>query len=90
MRALALEIRKSFFNQNYLDVFGRNCYQNTLISATQYNNPAIAPVKQVARVPERIDFGASETISWALSLHIPLKPAIIIPKLPKFAKPQIA
>ena len=53
-------------------------------------HPAIDPVMQVAKVPEKIDLGASETISLALSAHIPLKPAIIIPKLPKFAKPQIA
>ena len=52
--------------------------------------PAMVPVKQVAKVPAISDLGASAIISCLRLGHILERPAIIMPRLPKLAKPHIA
>ena len=43
---------------------------------------------QVARRPDQIDLGASRKMSEVRSGHIAVSPPIMIPKLPKLAKPH--
>src|SRR5438552_16446646 len=50
----------------------------------------LAAVKQVASVPATIDFMPSETTSPRRSGHIVPRPPIMMPRLPKFAKPHSA
>jgi hypothetical protein len=52
--------------------------------------PTMAPVKSVARVPDRMDLGPSATISTRRSGTMVPRPPIRIPRLPKFAKPHSA
>ena len=52
--------------------------------------PTIAPNRQVASVPETMDFTPSETTSSRRAGAMVARPPIMIPKLPKFAKPHIA
>src|SRR5450755_1499984 len=56
----------------------------------QLNTPTIAPIRQVVRVPETIDFNPSELISSRLSGAMVPRPPIMMPRLPKLAKPHIA
>src|SRR4051812_46299360 len=50
----------------------------------------LAAVKQVASVPATIDFMPSATTSPRRSGHIVPRPPIMMPRLPKFAKPHSA
>ena len=52
--------------------------------------PAIAPLAKVAKVPETMERGASATISARRSGAIAVMPPIMIPTLPKLAKPHNA
>jgi len=54
------------------------------------NAPMIAPIRQVERVPETIDLKPSEITSSRRSGAIVASPPIMIPRLPKLAKPHSA
>ncbi len=54
------------------------------------STPTIAPIRQVVSVPETIDFNPSETISSRRSGAMVPRPPIMMPSLPKLAKPHIA
>jgi hypothetical protein len=55
-----------------------------------YSIPTTAPLMQVAIVPERIERNPNATMSCLRSGHIAVMPPIMIPALPKLAKPHIA
>src|SRR5947199_9089755 len=58
---------------------------------TRYvNTPTIAPIRQVVSVPDTIDFNPSELISSRRSGAMVPSPPIMMPRLPKLAKPHIA
>ena len=54
------------------------------------NTPTIAPIRHVVSVPEAIDFNPSELISWRRSGAMVPSPPIMMPRLPKLAKPHVA
>src|ERR1700716_1401301 len=54
------------------------------------NTPTIAPIRQVVSVPDTIDFNPSALISSRRSGAIVPSPPIMMPRLPKLAKPHIA
>src|SRR5260221_6200791 len=54
------------------------------------NTPTIAPIRQVVSVPETIDFNPSELISSRRCGAMVPRPPIMMPRLPKLAKPHIA
>ncbi len=56
----------------------------------QLNTPTIAPIRQVVSVPETIDFNPSALISSRRSGAMVPRPPIMMPRLPKLAKPHIA
>ena len=56
----------------------------------QCSSPTIAPISSVVSVPETIDFNPSASTSLRRSGAITLKPPIMMPRLPKLAKPHIA
>ena len=56
----------------------------------QLSTPTIAPMTQVESVPPTMDFRPSETTSSRRSGAIVASPAIMMPRLPKFAKPHNA
>src|SRR5450755_691615 len=56
----------------------------------QLNTPTIAPIRQVVSVPDTIDFNPSELISSRRSGAMVPRPPIMMPRLPKLAKPHIA
>jgi hypothetical protein len=56
----------------------------------QCNSPTIAPISSVVSVPDTIDFNPSASTSSRRSGAITLKPPIMMPRLPKLAKPHIA
>src|SRR5215475_2155018 len=61
-----------------------------LLGATQVSTPTIAPITQVAIVPETIDLRPSEITSSRRSGAMVESPAIMMPSEPKLAKPHIA
>src|SRR5438132_10223188 len=61
---------------------GRPIYQDS--------SPTIAPMRQVARVPETIDLSPNETTSSRRCGAMVESPAIMIPSEPKFANPHSA
>ncbi len=52
--------------------------------------PTIAPIRHVVSVPETIDFSPSELISSRRCGAMVPSPPIMMPRLPKLAKPHIA
>ena len=54
------------------------------------STPTIAPIRQVASVPDTIDFSPSETTSSRRSGAMVASPAIMMPSEPKLAKPHMA
>src|SRR6266576_790499 len=56
----------------------------------QLNTPTIAPIRQVVSVPDTIDFNPSELISSRRCGAMVPRPPIMMPRLPKLAKPHIA
>src|SRR5262249_27101104 len=54
------------------------------------STPTIAPIKHVVIVPETIDFTPSALISSRRSGAMVPSPPIMMPRLPKLAKPHIA
>src|SRR6202022_2928671 len=54
------------------------------------NTPTIAPIRQVVSVPETTDFNPSELISSRRCGAMVPRPPIMMPRLPKLAKPHIA
>src|SRR5882672_1557189 len=54
------------------------------------NTPTIAPIRQVVSVPDTIDFSPSELISSRRCGAMVPRPPIMMPRLPKLAKPHIA
>src|SRR2546430_10456282 len=54
------------------------------------STPTIAPIRQVVSVPDTIDFNPSELISPRRSGAMVPRPPIMMPRLPKLAKPHIA
>ena len=56
----------------------------------QLSTPTIAPIRQVVSVPETIDFNPSELISSRRCGAMVPRPPIMMPRLPKLAKPHIA
>ena len=50
----------------------------------------MAPIRQVVSVPETIDFNPSELMSSRRSGAMVPRPPIMMPRLPKLAKPHIA
>ena len=59
-------------------------------SVRYVSNPTIAPISRVASVPETIDFNPSERTSLLRSGASVVSPPIMMPTLPKLAKPHIA
>jgi hypothetical protein len=60
------------------------------MTSYQCSNPTIAPISSVVSVPDRIDFMPSERTSARRSGAITERPPIMMPRLPKLAKPHIA
>jgi len=56
----------------------------------QFSTPTIAPIRQVASVPDTMDRSPSETMSSRRSGAIVAMPPIMMPSEPKLAKPHIA
>ena len=56
----------------------------------QLNTPTIAPIRHVVSVPDTIDFSPSALISSRRSGAMVPRPPIMMPRLPKLAKPHIA
>ena len=54
------------------------------------STPTIAPIRQVVSVPDTIDFNPSELISSRRCGAMVPRPPIMMPRLPKLAKPHIA
>ena len=52
--------------------------------------PTIAPIRQVASVPDTIDFSPSDTMSSRRSGAMVASPPIMMPSEPKLAKPHMA
>src|SRR5882724_12234933 len=63
---------------------------NAAASRLYVSIPTIAPIRQVVSVPETIDFNPSELISSRRSGAMVPRPPIMMPRLPKLAKPHIA
>ena len=58
--------------------------------SVQFSTPTIAPIRQVASVPDTIDLSPSDTMSSRRSGTIVAMPPIMMPSEPKLAKPHIA
>ena len=58
--------------------------------AGQLSTPTIAPIRQVASVPDTIDFSPSDTMSSRRSGAMVAMPPIMMPSEPKLAKPHMA
>ena len=56
----------------------------------QVSAPTMAPIRHVVSVPETIDLKPSDTTSSRRSGAMVARPPIMMPRLPKFAKPHIA
>src|SRR5262249_55139310 len=52
--------------------------------------PTTAPIREVESVPDTIDFTPSDTTSSRRSGAMVARPAIMMPRLPKLAKPHMA